>query len=44
MSQQDPDVMKRIATNAAVTFYVAKSQLVTDLPALLLKIAEDRSK
>jgi DNA-binding NarL/FixJ family response regulator len=44
MSQQDPDVMKRIASSAAVTFYVAKSQLATDLPALLLKIAEDQSK
>jgi len=44
MSQQDPDVMKRIAISAAVTFYVAKSQLATDLPAMLLKIAEDQSK
>jgi len=44
MSQQDAGVMQRIAANAAVPFYVTKSQLATDLPAVLHEIASGRSK
>ena len=44
MSQQDPEVMKRIAASAAVTLYVTKSELATALPNLLHKIAESHSR
>ena len=44
MSQQDPAVMERIAVSAGVPFYVTKSQLTTELPALLQKIARGPSK
>ena len=44
MSQQDPEVMKRIAGSAAVPFYVAKAQLVTELPLVLQRISEGQLK
>ena len=44
MSQQDAEVMKRIAGSAAVPFYVAKAQLVTELPLVLQRISEGQSK
>jgi DNA-binding NarL/FixJ family response regulator len=44
MSQQDPNVIERLAKNAAVPFYVAKSQLATQLPVLLQRIAQAQSK
>ena len=43
MSQQDPEVMKRLAGSAAVPFYVAKAQLVNDLPLVLQRISEGQS-
>ena len=44
MSQQDPEVMKRLAGSVAVPFYVAKAQLVTELPVVLQRISENQSK
>lgn len=44
MSQQDPEVMKRIAASVAVTLYVTKSELATALPNLLHKIADSHSR
>jgi DNA-binding NarL/FixJ family response regulator len=44
MSQQDPEVMRRIAGTAAVPYYVVKSQLATDLPDLLRKLPPARSQ
>lgn len=44
MSQQDPEIMKRLAASAAVPFYVAKAQLVTELPLVLERISEGQSK
>jgi DNA-binding NarL/FixJ family response regulator len=44
MSQQDPEIMKRLASSAGVPFYVAKAQLVTELPLVLQRISEDQSK
>ena len=44
MSQQDPEIMKRLAASAGVPFYVAKAQLVTELPLVLQRISEGRSQ
>jgi len=44
MSQQDPEIMKRLAASAGVAFYVAKAQLVTELPLVLQRISEGESK
>jgi DNA-binding NarL/FixJ family response regulator len=44
MSQQDPEVMKRLAASAGVSFYVPKAQLVTELPLVLQRISEGQSK
>ena len=44
MSQQDPEIMKRLAASASVRFYVAKAQLVTELPQVLQRISEGESK
>jgi DNA-binding NarL/FixJ family response regulator len=44
MSQQDPEVMKLLAANAGVPFYVAKAQLVSELPQVLQRISEGESK
>ena len=44
MSQQDPGVMKRLAASATVPFFVAKAELVRDLPLVLQRISEGQSK
>ena len=36
--------MKRLAASASVPFYVAKAQLVTELPQVLQRISEGESK
>jgi DNA-binding NarL/FixJ family response regulator len=44
MSQQDPGVMKRLAASATVPFFVAKAELVTELPLVLDRISEGQDK